>query len=246
MKTGFALLMGLALLLPFAVAGNEKDKKQWTEWTQKEAEKILSNSPWAQTQTDTDTSEMFFAPTADPRTAGARAPNSDSRLAQGATNQATNLKYGVRFFSARPIRQAFMRLIQLKQKDLEPDVLNRMKGFAEMESPDSIIIAVTIEGTDKRSLNQVMQLFNSATSGTLKNTTYLERNDGKRLFLEDYAVPGRDGFGARFIFPRVVDGKPFITSEITDVRFVAELGPPVKLNRQFKVADMMFDGKLEY
>ncbi|HJP94488.1 MAG TPA: hypothetical protein VJ875_21180 [Pyrinomonadaceae bacterium] len=246
MKTVFALLVGLVLLVPFVVEADQKDKKPWNEWTQKEAEKMLNNSPWAQIQTETDTSEMFFSPTADPRTAGSRAPNSDARLAQGATNQATNLKYGIRFFSARPIRQAFMRLIQLKQKDLEPDVVNRMKTFAEMESADSIIVAVTIEGTDKRSLNQVMQLFNSATSGTLKNTTYLERSDGKRVFLEEYVPPGRDGFGARFIFPRMADEKPFLTPEISDVRFVSEFGSIVKLNRQFKVADMMLDGKLEY
>jgi hypothetical protein len=137
-------------------------------------------------------------------------------------------------------------MIQLKQKDLAPDVVERMKNFAEMPATDSIIVAVTIEGTDKRSLGHVMQIFNSAASGTLKNTTYLERNDGKRLFLEEYVPPGRDGFGARFIFLRIVDEVPFLTPEIKEVRFVAELAPDVKLSMRFKVNDMMLDGKLEY
>lgn len=38
-----------------------------------------------------------------------------------------------------------------------------------------------------------MQIVESAATGTLKNTTYLERNDGKKLFLEEYVPPGKDG-----------------------------------------------------
>ena len=229
------------------VTAVQKEKKPWTEWSQKDTEKMLSSSPWAQIQKDTDTSEMFFKPTADPRAPGnSRAPNADTRLEQGATNQSTNLNYGIRFFSARPIRQAFIRSIQLQQKKLEPDVLERMKNFAELPATDSIIVAVTIEGTDKRAYAKVMQLIESAVTGTLKNTTYLERNDGKRIFLEEYVPPGRDGFGARFIFLRKVDEKPFLTSEFTDVRFVSEIASTIKLNMRFKLADMMLDGKLEY
>ena len=245
MKTAFAFLLTFILLAPFAIDASQKEKKPWSEWTQKEAEKILNDSPWSQIQNETDTTEMFFQPTADPRTAP-KAPNSDGRLAQGASNQASNLKYGIRFFSARPVRQAFVRVMQLKQKDLPPDVVERMKSFAELESTDAIIIAVTIEGTDKRSLGHVMQLFNSAVTATLKNASYLERNDGKRIFLEEYVPPGRDGFGARFIFLRRVDEALFITPQVSDVRFVTELGTDVKLNMRFKVAGMMMDGKLEY
>lgn len=245
MKTVFAFLLIFILLAPFVIEANQKEKKPWSEWAQKEAEKVLNNSPWAQIQNETDTTEMFFQPTADPRT-NPRTPNSDGRLAQGATNQASNLKYGIRFFSARPVRQAFVRMIQLRQKDLAPDVVERMKSFAELQATDSIIIAVTIEGTDKRSLGHVMQLFNSAASGTLKNTSYLERNDGKRIFLEEYVPPGKDGFGARFIFLRMADETPFLTPQVSDVRFVAELGSDVKLNMRFKISDMMMDGKLEY
>ena len=251
MKIISGLLLMLALLWSsFAVdptvQANQKQKKSWTEWSEKDAEKMLSDSPWAKIQKETDTSELFFQPTADPRTAGSRAPNANARLEQGASNQATNVNYGIRFFSARPVRQAFIRMIQLRQKNLEPDVVTRMKNFAELESNESIIIAVTIEGSDKRSLGKVMQIIDSAATGTLKNTTYLERNDGKRLFLEEYVPPGKDGFGARFIFPRIVDERPFLTTDFREVRFVSEFGTEVKLNMRFKLSDMMLDGKLEY
>ena len=96
---------------------------------------MLSNSPWAQIQKDTDTSECF-SDRPRIRATGNRTPNVNSRLEQGATNQATNLNYGIRFFSARPIRQAFIRSIQLQQKKLEPEVLERMKNFAEVPATD--------------------------------------------------------------------------------------------------------------
>ena len=246
MKKGISV--GIALLIFAALAATvigQKQAKSWKDWTKADAEKILSSSAWGQIQTDTDTSEMFFQPTTDARTSGGRAPNANSRLEQGATNQETKVMYGIRFFSARPVRQAFVRMIQLRQK-LEPDVNDRLDSFAELPSNDSIIIAVTVEGTDKRSLGKVMQVISSANTGMLKNQTYLERNDGKRLFLEEYVPPGKDGFGARFIFPRLVDERPFLTSEIHDVRFVSEFSSAIKLNMRFKVADMMMDGKLEY
>jgi len=239
-----ALMLLLVAAIAVSTAIGQKKAKPWTEWSREDAEKVLNNSPWAQLQVDTDLSEMFFQPTTDGRSG--RAPNANSRLEQGATNQATSVNYGIRFFSARPVRQAFIRMIQLRDKKLDADVVERMNAFAELPSGDSIIIAVTIEGTDKRSLGKVLQIINSAATGTLKNTTYLERNDGKRLFLDQYVTPGKDGFGARFIFPRIVDERPFLSPEVHDVRFVSEFGQTIKLNMRFKIADMMVDGKLEY
>jgi hypothetical protein len=249
MKTFIGLLIGFALLVACfafdtAVEAQQNEQKSWTEWSQKEVQQMLSDSPWAQTQKEADTTEMFFQPTADPRFT--RAPNSRARLEEGATNQEVVMTYGIRFFSARPVRQAFMRQMQLQQKTLDPDVLARMRNFAEVPASDSIIVAVTVDSTDQRARGKAMQLIESAATGTLKNTTYLERKDGKRLFLEEYVPPGRDGFGARFIFPRMVDERPFLTPEVGEVRFVTEFGPAIKLNMRFKLADMMLDGKLEY
>jgi hypothetical protein len=219
MKAIFALLLVFALLSTIFA---QKEKKPWTEWSRKEAENILSKSGWGQMQTDTDTDEMFFRPTH----ASPRAPNAAERTVEGATNQSTNVSYGIRFFSARPVRQAFMRMIQLQRKNLEPEVLERMKNFAEVPASDSIIIAVTIEGTDKRSLGNVMQIINSAVTGTLKNTTYLERSDGKRLFLQEYVPPGRDGFGARFIFRERLTRRLFSVRSSAKYALFPTLTPP--------------------
>ena len=245
-KKLFALIACAVLLstsLVFARPTNQKAEKPWTEWSQKEAEKVLSSSPWAQTQVDTDTSEMFFSPTNDP-TRGHAADNAGTRLESGARNQAINVKFVVRFFSARPVRRALVRMMELKQK---PDgaMTERLHAFADVKSTESIILTLSVETTDQRYGGIAMQALNSATTATLKNETFLER-DGKRLFLHEYVPPGKDGFGARFIFLRLVEEQPFIKDSSGEVRFAAKYPGGLKVDRRFKVSEMTLDGELEY
>jgi len=234
-----ASLVFLFLILAIAVAQNKN--VPWTEWSKKDAEKLLTDSPWAHTQVDTNISEMFYQPTSPNR----NAPNSNQRASEGAMNQEMKVTYHIRFYSARPVRQALARLYQIQQ---EPDaeVVKRLRSWAELESTDSIILAVKFESTDGRFSGKAMQAFTSAVTAVLKNKTYLERNDGARLFLNEYVPPGKDGFGARFIFQRNVDGKPFITSDAKEIRFFSEYSESLKLNMKFKVSEMIYNGMLEY
>jgi hypothetical protein len=252
-KTPISFLAALALLLTLITAAAQEKGKAWSEWSKKDAEKMLNDSPWGQTQTDTDVSQMFYSPTNDPRLTGVRSTSTtDSRISEGATNQAVNVKFHVRFFSARPIRQALVRMMELQQKP-SPEVAAKLTSFAEMQSPDSVIVTVVFESNDQRFSGAAMQAFNSSTTGTLKNSAYLERNDGKRLFLEEYVPPGKDGFGARFIFLRELDGQPFVTADTKEIRFYAEFPKAksadangMKIDRRFKIAEMMYQGQVEY
>jgi len=244
----FGIAMAFILFSTLATTMAQEYDKKWTEWSKKDALDLLEKSPWAQTQNDTDASEQMFSPTSAPGVNGARTTsNDDTRLTQGATNQATNVKYHVRFFSARPIREAHIRLMELGQTTKPTaDAITRMQNFAEVKSEASIIVTVTIEGNDQRSVNPVMQALNSSVIGTLKNTCYLQRADGKQLFLEEYYPPGKDGFGARFVFLRMPDEKPFIDATSKEIRFFAQINSNIKIDRRFKVADMMYQGELEY
>ncbi len=206
---------------------------------------MLSDSPWAQAQIETDTSELFFTPTSDSRMPGVRAASNDaSRLEKGANNQAVNVKFMVRFFSARPIRQALARLMELQQKP-GPEIVQKLHAFADLKSTDSIILTLSFETADQRYAGVAMQALNSAITATLKNETYLER-DGKRLFLEEYVPPGKDGFGARFIFSRIVNEQPFIKGTAGDVRFYTKYPGGLKIDRKFKLSEMLLNGELEY
>jgi hypothetical protein len=186
---------------------------------------------------------MFYSPTQDPQRMGTSS-NDSSRLAQGATNQAVNVSFQVRFFSARPVRQALARIMEINNKP-PADVAAKLHQFAEMQSTNSIIVTVTYASSDQRYSGVVMQQFNSAATGTMKNDVYLQRSDSKQLFLEEYVPPGKDGFGARFIFLRELDGEPFVKDATGELRFYAKYPNGIKIDRRFKLADMMYQGQLE-
>jgi hypothetical protein len=259
-----ALISGVSVLA-------QKPGKEWTEWSAKEATKMLDDSAWGKTQVETDTSEMVYSPTA--ITAAANATSQ----AQGATNQATSVKFHIWFFTARPIRQALVRQLEVQNRIVKANV-ETYHSWANLHTDEYIIIAVTYEGSDRRFLGRAQQAFESAVTAVLKDSTYLERKDGKRIFLSEYRPPKKDGFGAHFVFPRALGGEPFLNADSGTVRFHCEwenlttldstLNSPgqtsrrarggnngsiqpdsafkIKLDMRFKVADMIYDGALEY
>lgn len=236
------------LLLATSVSLNSAQKrlKPWQEWSRKDAEAILNDSPWGKTQTDTDISEMMFRPQAAPD-ARSGASNSDPLRDErgGSTNQASVVKYRIRFLSAKPVRQAFARLISLDQPDENSKVKASLNEFVARQFDRWIAVSVGFESRDQRYSGVAVQAFASATSASLKNKTYLERKDGKRLYLHLYQPPTADGLGAKFIFDRFVDERPFLNPESGEVRFVSEVGK-IKLDMRFKVGEMTYDGQLEY
>ena len=237
-----SLFVILAILAINVIA--QKQYGPYGQWGEKEAQKILTDSPWGHTQVETNTSEMFFNPTANPAV-GTTATSGD-RQARGATNQATSVNYHIAFLSARPIREAISRKVELAQKTPNPALSAQLQTFVERNFADYIVVAVTFDTKDPRFANAPNQAFAGALLATIKNNTYLDRNDGKRLFLSQYIPPASDGLGAKFVFARNFEGKPFLGSEFTQVRFYSEVSKSVKLDQRFQVSDMQYNGKLEY
>ena len=251
-------IIPLVMLSILAVIAVAQDKQPWPNWDKRKAEKMLNSSPWAQTQVETDTSQLTYSPTttgtssvgqSTSSVAGSAAVNpgrsiQNDRADRGATNQALSVNYHVRFLSAKPIRQAFARMIELQDKN-NKGVREQLAPFVERDFSDFIVVAVTFDSSDNRLAGPAFQAFSSATTGTLKNQAYLERSDGQRLFVMDYKPPISDGLGAKFVFARQVDGQPFLT-EAGDVRFFAQLSDKITLNTKYKLQDMIYEGKLEY
>ena len=228
------ILLTLFLVLPISITA-QWQKKPYSKWSEKEALSVLNDSPWGQTQTVTETSRMFDT--------GRRVDSSQNREAE-----IPQIKFRIRFFSAKPIRQAISRIIELKQKgELNPQLAGQLRALAAGEFPDYIVITVITEVADSGSLTaSAASLLDRQTTALLKNETYLLVNGGQRVFLQEYQAPRKDGLGARFIFPRMVNGKPFIVPESGEVLFNADLSGGPALKMRFKIKDMMFEEKLEY
>jgi hypothetical protein len=216
-------------------------RKPYREWSEKEVLRMLNDSPWGQTQTVTDASNPFAS--------GRRVDSGQSRV-----GEIPEINLRIRFLSARPVRQAISRLMELRQKGkISGELAQRLEAFAAADFPDYIVVTVSCESSAANSLFQETNaLLQKLTTGDLQNSTYLMAKDGRRVFLQEYQPP-REGLGAHFIFPRIVDGQPFLSPESGEVRFYSELanrltvgGRPVFVNMRFAVKDMVFDGKLEY
>lgn len=243
MKRTAILILMVSILA--GIASSQKKSAPWTEWSKRDVEKILNDSAWGKTQVDTDTSEMTYRPTVTPTTSSRDVSIDSNRAERGALNQEMHVKYRIRFLSAKPVRQAFVRMVELQQDQPNKQLSEQLRSFVDRDFGEYIVVAVGFESTDQRLAGPVMQDINGAVASILKNTTYLERKDGKRLFLMDYRAPINDGMGAKFVFARTVGGQPFITPESGEVRFYSEVGKKVKLNMRFKISDMMFEGRLE-
>src|SRR5256714_9741301 len=173
-------IISIVIVLAGTVATAPKTFKPWTDWNKIEVERILNDSAWGQTQIETDTSEMFFTPTT--QVGGG---DSASRREQGATNQATSVKFRIRWLSAKPIREALVRQEQLAKGKIS----EQLQFFADCPSYTRIAIAVNLEIADQRFGGKLTEAFGSANMGVLKNSTYLELKNGVKIFLQQYVPP---------------------------------------------------------
>src|SRR5262245_47376143 len=103
-KLATLVLLTVCLTAAGSIFG-QRQLKPWKEWSKKDAEKVLSKSPWAQQQVDMDFVEASTL-------TRPRDPSVDTTLKQN-----EGMTSSIRFFSARPVRQAFVRIMQLQKKD---------------------------------------------------------------------------------------------------------------------------------
>jgi hypothetical protein len=246
-----AMTTTAAVLVCSFIAFAQYDNKPYVEWTEKEATKIMNDSPWSQTHTLTDTSKAF-------NTSRGR------RTATSTASSVVAVNFRVRFLSSHPVRQAITRLALLHDAKIPEQMLGRLKALAEAPFPDYVVVAVTADsdrGSDM--LTQANETLRRATTAVLANKTYLITNTGQRVYLKEYQPPRNDGFGARFIFPRIIDGREMLSAGNGEVVFHTEMGGGSELNSgvttsdtalgygftlhtRYKVKEMVFNGKLEY
>src|SRR5438046_958554 len=105
-------------ILIFCVASVSAQKtKPWTEWTEKDAVKILNDSAWGQTQTEggSATQQPSSTSAITQTTAGRRDDRDTTPQAEsGEKKEAPSVRYRVRLLSAKPIRAALVRMIELQ------------------------------------------------------------------------------------------------------------------------------------
>ena len=236
------------VVLMLVSLGLAQKQKPWTEWTKKDVEKTLNDSAWGQTQSEGGSESSSTNSSAITQVAAPRAADREVSSRQGESGEgkpSTVVKYHVRFLSAKPVRAAFARMVLLAKAQPDETLTSQLQAFIDRDFADYIVVSVGVEVGDQKMAMPLMRAFSAATTETLQKNVYLERKDGKKLYLMEYRAPIEDGMGAKFVFPRKFEGQPFL-SENDSVRFVAQISEKMKLNTRYKLSDMLYDGKLEY
>jgi hypothetical protein len=235
----------LILVALSATAKSQTKTTPWTEWSKKDAEKILNDSAWGQTQT-IGGSEPTSA-SAITRTQGGGGENVNRNGESGESIGGTKaVYYRARFLTAKPVREAFSRLAVLSQPNAGKELIEQLQGFIDRDFGNYLVVALNVESSDEKRAASMMAAFTRLNKDLLKEKVYLERKDGKRLALLDYKPPINDNIGAKFIFERTLDGQPFLSSESDFLKFVIDVSDRLKLNMRFRVAGMTYGDKLEY
>jgi hypothetical protein len=226
----------IAILLAF-MAGSSTSwnvHEHYSKWPQNRAVQMLNNSPWAKQETFT-------------------------RVISGVGSGISGEKeifntYYVRFLSARPIREAYARIQQIQHgyDKMSPEEKVHFEAAQlsnlDMDASKWIVVSVGFRSNDPNEESGVRRFFQSETVNTLKTKAYLSTASCPQVELRAYFPQREESVGARFVFPREVNGVPVITKESPNItlELLDVPGTNARLRATFEVKPMIVGNQLIY
>ncbi len=211
-------------------------EKPYQQWKKSEAFKMKDNSPWAKVQTFTS------------QTAG-RGESQDRGRESSDREQYHSVT--VRFISALPIRHAYVRIAQLmnnydSKTDAEKAAIDaKLSGPLKVDFSKTIMVGLEFQSNEPQVRMNVARFLEQVKVDQLKQSCYLISDRLGRVTIQEYYPPGPDGFGAKFVFPRIVGDKPVVSPEDKELTFDMGLDPlGERIFIHFKVKDLMYGGEL--
>ncbi len=231
----------------------EKDfwvAKPYSEWSEKEVDKLLKNSPWSKPVT-------LSSIAIEPRSGSDPERRSGGRSFRGATEPGGPETGGgagrgpgegrggfgdvsapvtvyISWY-ARPIREALARRIQLHTPDAPQDQLDRLLNYNDPDHFAFLLMGWTQRMQGERSAQALQKL---------RDETCLLKKNKEKIPLADYVLPAAPGQPFILRFPREVDGKPAVTIEDKEVELVTRAGSST-VRARFRLADLVVNGQPE-
>lgn len=217
-----------------------QEQKAWTDWSKKDAEKVLNDSSWGQTFTQLPPEQPSTQTVTNTRPGLSGRSNDES----GAPTKSRSVHFRARLLSAKPVREAFARMVVLSQPNAGEELKAQLQGFVDRDFGDFLVIAFTAESENAQMAKGLEAMLTRLTPEQAKTMFSLERKDGKKAELIDYKAPAPDGMGGKIIFSKTLDGQPFLSGD--DIAKLNVEGMKEKINFKFKASGMNYRGKLEY
>ncbi|PWT90888.1 MAG: hypothetical protein C5B55_09055, partial [Blastocatellia bacterium] len=136
-----SVITACSLAVVLASIALAQTSKPWTEWTKKDVDKTLSDSAWAQTQTEGGQSQPTQTSAISTTTSGRREDSNVSaagRVESGEVKPSSTVKFHVRFLSAKPVRAAFARQVLLARAEPDENLTKQLQGFVDRDFADYI------------------------------------------------------------------------------------------------------------
>lgn len=208
------------------------NQEHFSKWSRNRAVQVLNVSPWAKQETFT-------------------------RVISGVGSGISGEKeifntYYVRFLSARPIREAYARIQQIQYGyDQMPPAEKARFDAAQLPNLDLdvsrwIVLSVSFRSNDPNEESSVRRFFQSETVETLKTKAFLSTPSCPQVELSAYFPQREESVGAKFVFPRKVNGSPVLTRECPDVtlELIDVPGTNARLRATFPVKPMIVGDQL--
>jgi hypothetical protein len=218
----------------------------FTSWKRNQVIKLFNDSPWA-------------------RSRGYRGQTTGEHgnFNPGVTGTSGNATLGVntvdysftaRLFSAEPVREAYVRMLQIMNhyNSLAPAQKqifdSKVDWLLHADVSKEVVVALFYHTNDPLSERSINQWFATQTAGTLRQNAYLYTSSaGQVQLIKYFPAHGSGGLGARFIYPRMINGKPILQAGDQRMRFqlyVPQVGQTIYLD--FQPSQMMYKGQLSY
>ena len=106
------------------------------------------------------------------------------------------------------------------------------------------IVNLDFETDDRQTALEVDRRLKQSTAAQLRQSAYLVSDRLGRIELTDYFPPAPDGTGAKFVYPRIVDGQPIVGPEDLEVKFEIWVpGTGHRVHQVWRVARLMLDDR---
>lgn len=223
----------IALVAATSARAQFWEKKDYRQWSKVDCQRLLSDSPWA-------SNYMIGTVAIIPVGLASPLPGRDAT---------PNVTYTAQFLSAKPIRQAMMRLQQLDPKyaKFSPEQKQAFDEssakFIASEFPETIVFLVQYSSSQALVL-PVVRYWARQTQDELIKRFNLINAQGRIAPLQVEVASG-GAAEMQVIFPRRFNGELVVGPGLKELRL--EIGDPTgTFTIPFKVQKMMLGGELVY